>query len=127
MPSQAAPSSSEKTTEAVSCSHDVQALLERWKHSEATLNFTADRWDMREAGGRETATVAARDVEKEQASVLRGLAELPAMSAADVVAKLALWAEITCPDGVSKANLTPAERLVLSAFEDLRQIVAVQS
>ena len=125
MPFQATHPKPSESFEATDCSAEVRSLLDRWDRTEASVVLAADRWNVRSGPSAKSETELAAvpksflDIEKEQTAVIETLAAMPAQSAADALAKLQLWVSIVCPDASAIRQLTPVERLVLSAFEDL--------
>lgn len=110
------------------CSDGVAALLERWKEIDSAGSDLV-RCDDESSGSRPVDGVLSDefsdlsgDLAREQLAVLKDLASQPAGCMSDVLAKLRIWAELTCPTPSDVPFLTPADSLVLSIYNDLERI-----
>lgn len=110
------------------CSDGVAALLERWKAVDSAGSDLVRYEDESSASRPEAGVLSdefpdlSGDHAREQLAVLKDLASQPAACMSDVLAKLRIWAELTCPAPSDVPFLTPADRLVLSIYNDLERM-----
>ncbi len=110
------------------CSEGVAALLERWKAVDSAGSDLVRCEDESSASRPEAGVLSdefldlSGDHAREQLAVLKDLASQPAGCMSDVLAKLHIWAELTCPAPSDVLFLTPADRLVLSIYNDLERM-----
>ncbi len=69
----------------------------------------------------QVATISAALV-REQFDVLARLASCRALDLHDVIAKLGVWMSLVCPEPADQQHLQPADRLVISVYDDLRRL-----
>lgn len=104
---------------------DIADLCERWNALEARLTRLlgdethAHNSDNKAIAGEKLREVHLSEIQTEQSHLLKTLSEAQATSASDVFVKLAVWKSIACPDDESGDFLSPAEQLVLSAYQDM--------
>ena len=106
-------------------SDEFQKLMTRWERLEAqTAEFTHYS-DGRATGFNMTATMRAKlakladEIETEQRNIFDSFATRPALLAGDMLAKLKVWKMSICPSPEDEKHLQPAERIILSVYEDL--------
>lgn len=121
----------EALSDALARSDEFEKLMIRWERLEAqTAEFTqysdgeTSRFNLT-ATMRAKLEQLAQEIETEQREILEGFSALPARLPGDMLAKLQVWKMSTCPTPEDEAHLQPAERMVLSVYEDLLRAARV--
>jgi hypothetical protein len=110
------------------CSRDIRQLLNEWHRIEQELAGHTPSPDADIPPSLFAKRIEGRmvwsggDLESVQRALLETLSNQHAATLTDAVAKLVIWANITCPEPVSEVNLQPADKLVFSALKDFMRL-----